>query len=299
MNRITGVFLPIITPFYHYHIDFKSYRGLIDHYIGLGINGLVPLGTTGECPVLSDDEYFRVIDKTLEYTAGRVPVYAGVSCNDTARLIKKLKVLDTYPLAGLLMTTPYYNRPSQAGLYTHFLRASEHTGLDIIIYNIPYRTGRNMENATIYRLAELDNITAIKDSCGNINQTLELLHHPPPDFCILTGEDILFFTNLAHGGQGGVMASAHLYTQEFIKIFRLTTAGNFAEALEIWKPLSRIIPLLFREPNPGPIKCVLQQQGFIVSDETREPLTGISKDLKFYLEQSLRNYAPAEAAPIG
>ncbi|MFU0826432.1 MAG: 4-hydroxy-tetrahydrodipicolinate synthase 2 [Lachnoclostridium sp.] len=285
---ISGVWLPIITPFQEGKIDFVSYKRMIDHYVNTGISGLIPLGTTGEIPALDDYEFEEMIDKTLEYNNGRLPVYVGVGGNYTAKVIKKVKTAEKYKIQGILSVCPYYNKPNQEGIYRHFKAIAEETPLNIIMYNIPYRTGVNMENETIFRLAEISNIKGIKDASGNIKQTMELLLNPPKDFSILTGEDILFYLTLTLGGHGGVMASSHIKTEQFVEVYRKIQDNDHKGAYEIWKPLSKFIPLLFKEPNPAPIKYCLNKMGLIDSPELRLPLTEISDSLKEKLDQTLQ-----------
>jgi 4-hydroxy-tetrahydrodipicolinate synthase len=191
--KIEGLWLPVITPFINGEIDFESYKRLVDHYVKKGISGIIPVGTTGESPAISDYELESLIDKTIEYTRDAVPVFVGVGSNYTDKAIKTIRLVEKYKIKGILSVSPYFNRPDQRGIYEHFLKMSESTDLDIVIYNIPYRTGRNIENSTIYRLAALKNIIGLKDACGDIKQTMELLLNPPDNFSILTGEDILYF----------------------------------------------------------------------------------------------------------
>lgn len=279
--QLTGIWLPIITPFKDDKIDYKSYQRLIDHYADSGICGFIPLGTTGEVPVLDDYEFEEMIDKTLEFNYGRLPVYVGVGGNYTAKVIKKVKVAEKYNIEGILSVCPYYNKPNQEGIYGHFKSIAEETNLNIIVYNIPYRTGTNIENETIHKLAEFKNIVALKDASGDIKQTTSLLLNPPKDLSILTGEDILFFTTLALGGQGGILASSHLKTEKFVEVYKKIKEENDTEAaLKIWKELYEFIPLLFKEPNPAPIKYCLNKQGLIDSPELRLPLTEITDSLK-------------------
>lgn len=285
--KLTGIWLPIITPFKENKIDYISYKRLIDYYADKGISGFIPLGTTGEVPVLEDYEFEELIDKTLEYNAGRLPVYVGAGGNHTAKVIKKVKLAGKYEIQGILSVCPYYNKPGQEGIYRHFKSISEETDLDMILYNIPYRTGVNMENETIYRLAELKNISALKDSCGNMKQTMSLLMNPPKDFSILTGEDILLFNTLTLGGQGGILASAHIHTDKFLTVYNQIKENNIEAALAAWKELYPLIPLLFQEPNPAPVKYCLKQKNFIDSDEVRLPLTGISRELQLQLKNYL------------
>ena len=279
-QNLKGVYLPIVTPFQNGQIDYQSYDNLIHHYISKGINGLIPLGTTGESPVIQETEFLKIVEKTVETVANRIPVYVGVGGNDTRAVIKKIKALEEFSIQGILSVCPYYNRPSQAGLEAHFLSIAETTPLDIIVYNIPYRTGVNLENDTLFKLSEQKNIAGVKDSCGNIQQTLDLLARKPANFSILTGEDILFFTTMANGGDGGILASAHLHTDKFVKIAELAQQNDFQSGLQEWRHIVKIIPYLFKEPNPSPIKFCLAHQQLIASDEVRLPLTTISSELK-------------------
>lgn len=285
--QLTGVWLPIITPFKNDKIDTTSYKRLIDYYSSKGISGIIPLGTTGEIPVLSDMEFEEMIDLTMEYNSRKLPVFAGVGGNYTAKVINKLKLADKHGIDGILSVCPYYNRPSQEGIYQHFKSIAEETDLNIIIYNIPYRTGVNIENDTLRRLSEIKNIIGVKDASGDFKQTTALLMDPPKDFSILTGEDILFYTTLTMGGQGGIMASAHLFTEKFVEVFQKIKENDHEAAFIIWKQLYEFIPLLFKEPNPAPIKYCLNKMGLIDSPEVRLPLTQITKQLSEKLDRIL------------
>jgi len=285
MKKLSGVWLPIVTPFFENEIDYVSYQKLIDHYSDKGIAGLIPNGTTGECPTIEEDEMEKLLDKTMEFNRGRLPVYFGLGGNNTHKLVKQLKIIEKFKVEGILSVSPYYSRPDQNGIIQHFTKISESTDLNIIIYNIPYRTGRNIENETLLKLAELKNIIGVKDSSGNLNQSMELIQNCPTDFSVLTGEDILFYINLVLGGDGGILATSHLETEKFTEIFDLVKQNNHQSALEIWNKISKFIPLLFQEPNPGPIKYYLAKKGLIKSDEVRLPLTQISDGLKRRLDQ--------------
>ena len=282
--KISGVWVPLITPFLNDEVDYASYKKLVDYYIDKGAAGLIPLGTTGESPTVSEEEFEEIVAKTMEHNNGRVPVYVGLGGNNTKKLVKQLKVVEKHKVDGILSVCPYYNRPDQRGIYEHFRSVSEATDLNIIIYNIPYRTGRNIENTTIHRLAELKNIVALKDSCGDFKQTSELLLNPPADFSILTGEDALFYSTLLLGGDGGILASAHIRTEDFIDIYSKIKSNDHQAALNSWKGLSKFIPMLFEEPNPAPLKYCLNKMGIISSLETRLPLTEITEELKAKLD---------------
>ncbi len=294
--QLTGVWLPIITPFKDDKIDFKSYKRLIEHYSEKGISGFIPLGTTGEIPTLSDYEFEEMIERTMDYNKKRLPVYVGIGGNYTANVIKKVKIAEYYDIQGILSVCPYYNKPSQDGIYAHFKAIADETDLNMIVYNIPYRTGVNIENDTIYKLAEVKNIIGLKDCCGDIKQSMSLLMNPPKDFSILSGEDLLFYLTLTLGGNGGILASAHLKTEKFVEVYHKVKANDIAGAMEIWKELYDLIPLLFKEPNPSPIKYFLSQTGLIDSDEVRLPLTTISEQLKQKLDRHILTVAHTKAS---
>jgi 4-hydroxy-tetrahydrodipicolinate synthase len=281
---MNGVCLPIITPFEKGKLDLESYEKLIRHYVAQGISALVPLGTTGEAPTVEEQEYLEIVKSTVAIVSSKVPILVGICCNSTHKAEILIRSLDRYPIDGYLVTSPYYNLPSQAGIYEHFAALSRVTDKKLFIYNIPYRTGRNIENETILQISKLPHIAGIKDSCGNISQSLELLRLRPNGFSVFTGEDILFYVNVACGGDGGVLASAHLNTSRFLKVFELATRNDHKGALAEWMTFSEHIPLLFKEPNPGPIKYILFRKGLIKSDELRLPLAPISNELKQKLD---------------
>jgi len=282
--QLNGVWLPIITPFHNDKIDYTSYKRLIDHYSDKGISGIIPLGTTGEIPTLDDYEFEEMISKSLEYNNGRLPIYIGIGGNYTAKVIKKVKIAEKYDIQGILSVCPYYNRPNQEGIYTHFKSVAEATKFNIILYNIPYRTGVNIENETVFRLAEIPNIVAIKDASGDMKQTMSLLMNPPKDLSILTGEDALFYVTLALGGHGGILASSHINTEKFVEVYHKMQNNDQAGAFAIWKELYEFVPLLFKEPNPSPIKYMLHQLGLIDSPQVRLPLMEINNSLKEKLD---------------
>src|SRR3954465_13947468 len=188
---ISGVWIPLITPFKDGAIDLASYRRLIEHYIGCGVAGLFPLGTTGEAPTLDDAEADAVIAETVDAAAGRGPVFVGIGGNATHKVIRTIRRIERYEFDGIVSVCPYYNRPAQDGLRQHFTAISEATDRSILIYNIPYRTSVNLANDSLLRLAELANIVGVKDSAGNMVQSLELLANKPRGFSVLSGEDHL------------------------------------------------------------------------------------------------------------
>jgi 4-hydroxy-tetrahydrodipicolinate synthase len=276
---ISGVWLPVVTPFRDGAVDFKSYDRLLAHYLARGVTGIFPLGTTGESPTLDDDEMEAIVDRTLSVVAGRAPVFVGVGGNATRKVLAALRRLARYDFPGIVSVCPYYNRPGQDGLREHFTRIAEATDRQILIYNIPYRTSVNLANETLLELAELPNIVGVKDSCGNLAQSLDLLRRRPRGFAVMTGDDASFYTLLAHGADGGILASSHLATERFVAVHARMAANDHQGARAIWSELEELVPLLFREANPMPIKHALWRQGLLASPECRLPLTRISAAL--------------------
>jgi len=285
--ELQGIWVPLITPFQDHELDLASYKHLVEHYTALGIAGLVPMGTTGESPTVSPAEYERVLAATMEYKPAATPVILGLGSNDTQKVISQVGLAEKYGVDGILSVCPYYNRPSQEGIYQHFKALAASTDKPIIIYNIPYRTGRVIENATLHRLAKIPNIVGLKDASGDIHQTMELLLNPPPNFTILCGEDAFFYTCLLHGASGGILASAHVQTQRFIDIYKLVQANDHQQALKLWQPLAAFIPLLFAEPSPAPLKYLLHRDGLIETEEIRLPLISITETLARRLDAAV------------
>lgn len=294
-TRFSGVWLPIITPFVDGAIDYPGYDALVDHYIGAGVAGVIPLGTTGESPTIDEAESDALVERTIAAVAGRVPIVVGVGGNDTRKAVKAVQHLEGHRVQGILAVCPYYNRPSQDGMREHFTRLAEATSRPILIYNIPYRTGVNLANETLLALAELPNIAGVKDSSGIMAQSLELLRLRPDGFAVLTGEDAYFYTMLAHGGDGGILASAHLETARFIAVHERMVANDHHGARAIWSGLEPWIPRLFEEPNPMPIKHCLWRQGLIRSAEGRLPLSRVSDRLAAELDRVAGGMAAAVA----
>jgi 4-hydroxy-tetrahydrodipicolinate synthase len=280
------LWLPLITPFKDGAVDFASYERLVTHYLSLGVDAFFPLGTTGESPTLDDAESEALIERTLA-VAGSVPVYVGVGGNATAKVVKSLKRLERFPFRGIVSVCPYYNRPSQDGLIGHFKAIASETDREVFIYNIPYRTAVNLSNDALLELAEVPNITGVKDSCGILAQSLDLLARKPAGFSVLTGEDALYFTMLANGADGGILAASHIMTERFGEVCRRFANNDVAGARTAWAPLASLVPLLFAEANPMPIKYLLWRQGLIASPECRLPLTTISDGLARKLDPLL------------
>jgi len=285
--EISGIWLPIITPFVAGEVDLVSYEKLLTHYLDRGVSGIFPLGTTGESPTIDDDEMEAIVECTVGVVAGRVPVFVGIGGNATAKVVKTVKRLERYAFPGIVSVCPYYNRPGQDGMREHFTRIAEATAKQILIYNIPYRTSINLANETLLRLAELPNIVGVKDSSGNLAQSLELLRLRPKGFAVLTGDDPSLYTMLAHGGDGGILASSHVRTEQFVAVYERMRANDHQGARAIWSRLETLVPLLFKEANPMPIKYCVWREGLIASPECRLPLTRISSALAEELDRAI------------
>lgn len=278
-NLLSGVWLPIVTPFVNGEVDLKSYERLLHYYVDQGLTGLIPLGTTGESPTLDDDETEAIAELTCRLVGKHLRVYLGVGGNATHKVVRALRRLERYSFEGILSVCPYYNRPSDEGLRRHFERIADSTDRRIIIYNIPYRTGVNLSNDTVLALAKLRNVVGIKDCCASFGQSVDLLRRRPEGFAVLTGEDAQFYTALALGGDGGILASAHYRPRAFVEVFKHMAANDHRAARACWSSLELAARVFFKEPNPMPIKHWLWGRGLIDSPECRLPLTRVSESL--------------------
>ena len=283
---LSGIFLPLITPFRDGELDEPSLRRLVAHYARSPLDGFVLAATTGEGLTLDENETERLVATTAAEAGGR-PVFLGLDGSDTRKLVGRLGETRSWPIAGYLIACPYYSRPSQEVLRRHFTRLAEHAEKPILLYNIPYRTAVNLANETLLRLAELTSIVGVKDCCADAAQSYDLLRQRPPGFAVLTGEDSLFYGALAHGADGGVLASAHVDAEAFAALRSAVTAGDGAGALARWRELVDLTRLLFAEPSPAPIKHWLWRQGLIASPELRLPMTGVSPALAGRLDRML------------
>jgi 4-hydroxy-tetrahydrodipicolinate synthase len=285
--RLSGIWLPLVTPFRDGALDETSIRRMVRHYAAQPIDGLILAATTGEGLTIDDGETERLVQIVAAEIGDRIPVYLGLSGSDTRKMLKALDRAARWPVAGYLIACPYYTRPSQEGLFQHFSALAGHTGRPILIYNIPYRTGVNMTNETMLRLAELPNIVGVKDCCADHAQSFDLLRARPETFSVLTGEDALFYAALTQGADGGILASAHVETAKFVEIRRLLLAGDGASALQAWRPLVDLPRLLFAEPSPAPIKHWLWRAGLLDSPEVRLPMVGISNALAARIDSEM------------
>jgi len=277
--HLAGVWLPLVTPFKDGRLDETSLARLVRHYAAEPIDGLILAATTGEGLTLDENETERLVAIAAAERARGLPIYLGISGADTRKLRAALDRTAAWPIDGYLIPCPYYVRPPQEGLYRHFAALAGATDKPIIVYNIPYRTGVNLTNATLLRLAALSNIVGVKDCCVDQAQSFDLMRARPEGFAVLTGEDALFYGALAHGADGGILAAAHVETARFAAVRNALIAGRREEALDDWRDLVDLARLLFAEPNPAPIKHWLWRAGLIDSPEVRLPMMQVSDAL--------------------
>jgi 4-hydroxy-tetrahydrodipicolinate synthase len=289
-SAVSGLWLPLVTPFRDGRLDENSLRRLVAHYAAQPIDGFILAATTGEGMALDDDESERLISITKESLAAAgkpMPLYFGLCGSDTRKLVKTLERIAAWEVTGYLIASPYYTRPSQRGLFSHFSALADSTDRPILLYNIPYRTGVNLSNETMLRLAERTNIVGVKDCAADAMQSFDLLRQKPAHFAVLTGEDQLFYTALVQGAEGGITASAHVQTGAFAAIGTKLRAGDQAGALADWQRLADLPRLLFAEPSPGPIKYWLWRAGLIDSPEMRLPMVPITTELAQRIDQAI------------
>ncbi len=258
----TGCGTALVTPFRRdLSLDEEALRRLLRRQIDAGIDFLVPCGTTGESPTLSHEEQIRVVKITVEEAQGKVPVVAGAGGNNTAHVIQMAREFAACGANGILSVAPYYNKPTQEGLYQHYKALAEAISLPIIVYNIPGRTGVNIEPATLARLAQIENIVGVKEASGNISQMATILGSMPKEFAVLSGDDAITLPLMALGGRGVISVASNEIPGEMTRIAKLANANDFAAARELhnrWFPLMEVN---FVETNPIPVKSALALMG--------------------------------------
>lgn len=289
--NLRGCLIPVITPFTEdYKVDEAGLKTLIDYLINeQAAAAIIPCGTTGESPTLSHEEHLDVIKITVDAVAGRVPVIAGTGSNSTREAVEMTKAAADMGVDGTLQVGPYYNKPSQAGMLRHFEEIAGATDLPIILYNIPGRTGRNIEPETIIKLSEIDTIVGVKDASGDILQTMKILGATRGSgFHVYAGEDALTFSLLCLGGHGAVAAVGHVIGREVDQMVKLVGEGNIEAGRDIHYRTLEIVNALFVEPNPVPAKQALEWMG-LPAGPVRLPLIGMTDKGKEVLRKALVN----------
>jgi len=284
--KFKGSYTALITPFSNGSIDEDAFRKLVDWQIEQGTHGLVPVGTTGESPTLSHAEHKRVVELCIETANGRVPVIAGAGSNSTAEAIDFAKHAKTVGADGILVVTPYYNKPTQEGLYLHYKAINDAVDIPIVIYNIPGRCVVDMSVETMARLFELPNIVGVKDATADLARASQQRVAMGPEFNQLTGEDATALGFMAHGGDGAISVTANIAPAHCAEFQNACLEGNFARALEIQDRLMPLHDAMFVESNPGPVKYAAERLG-LCNAKTRLPLAPISDTTKKVVDKAL------------
>ena len=260
----TGTGTALVSPFRHDgSLDEPVLRALVKRQLDAGINFLVPCGTTGESPTLSHAEHLRVVEITLELAKGKVPVLAGAGGYNTAEVIALARELKTLGADGILSVTPFYNKPTQEGLYQHFKAIAAGVDLPIILYSVQGRTGVNIEPATVVRLSQIENIVGIKEASGNISQMGAILNQVSSDFLVLSGDDSLTLPLIALGGRGLISVASNEIPAEMTRLVQAALAGDFAEARRLHYRYLPLMDINFVESNPIPVKSALAEMDLL------------------------------------
>ena len=254
----------LVTPFRSDRsLDETRLRALVKRQIDAGIDFLCPCGTTGESPTLKRVEHLRIVEITVEEARGRVPVLAGAGGYDTQEVIELIAELKALGSSGILSVTPYYNKPTQEGLYQHYRLIPESTPLPIMVYNVPPRTSVNVEPATLVRLSEIPNIIGVKEACGSISQMASILARLPDSFIVLSGDDAITLPLIALGGRGVISVVSNEIPAEFRELTRAALDGDFERARELQRKYQALMEINFVETSPGPVKFAMARMGLL------------------------------------
>ena len=284
---IRGCGTALVTPFSHDGtLDVDALRGLVDFQLSEGIDFLVPCGTTGEAPTLEHEEYLGVVRVVVQEARGKVPVIAGAGGNNTHKICNLAQELQALGVEGILSVAPYYNKPTQEGLYQHFGTIAESTDLPVILYNVPSRTSSNILPETVARLAEIPNIIGIKEASGSITQQMEVLRLVPPNFRVLSGDDAFTFPLMALGGAGVISVVSNEIPRQMTRLTHLMLEGNYDEARRLNASLLPLMQVNFIETNPIPVKAALAMMGKI-KEVYRLPMCSIRPENRARLEKVL------------
>ena len=290
-HKLSGVGAAMITPFKSdFSCDWQSLRNMLDYVIDGGTDYIVSLGTTAETPTLSPDEKNEVLRLTKEHVAGRMPIVAGAGGNDTRKLIEHIKQMDLEGIEAILSVTPYYNKPSQEGLYQHFMAVADSSPAPVILYNVPGRTGVNMTAETTCRLAaDHPNIIAVKEASGKIDQIDQIIKNRPEDFLVLSGDDGMTVDVMRKGGDGVISVAVNSFPKKFSRVVNLAKQGLFDEADKAYEPLHEAVCALFEQGNPVGVKAALTILGQI-ENVLRLPLVPGTDLLMKKMERLIREY---------
>ncbi|MDR2302908.1 MAG: 4-hydroxy-tetrahydrodipicolinate synthase [Deltaproteobacteria bacterium] len=291
-----GVIPALVTPFTDNGVDYPALRAHVDWLIKAGVNAVVPCGTTGESPTLTNEEHNRVVTETVEAAAGRIPVLAGTGSNSTAEAIDMSKHAQKAGASGLLLVSPYYNKPTQEGLYRHFVTVAEAAGLPVILYNIPSRCGVNILPETVAKLAEHELIVGVKEATGDLNQMIRTIELCGPGFLVTCGDDGLSLPLWSVGGGGVISVAANAIPGPIIALWREWEAGKVAEARKAFFDLLPFFKAIFLETNPIPIKFLMGLSG-VMSGRTRLPMCPPSAPVQQTLKDFYQKWSAHFPAP--
>lgn len=272
MNKFRGAFVAIVTPFIDGKLDEQGLKDLIEFQIAGGTHGIVPCGTTGESATMSHAEHRRVVELTVKTVAGRVPVLAGTGSNSTSESIELTRAAKDAGADGALMITPYYNKPSQEGLYQHFKAVAEAVDIPIILYNVPSRTAVNMLPETVARCAQIANIVGIKEATADLNQISQVIRLCPKDFAVMSGDDFTSMPTVMIGGTGVISVTSNVAPKDMSAMMNAALSGDIAKAKELHYKLLPLMQAMFIDTNPVPAKMTLTMMGKIKSGLPRLPL---------------------------
>lgn len=289
-----GVLTALVTPFDGDAVDEETFIRLVERQIGAGVHGLVPVGTTGETATLDHDEHRRVVELCVRTAAGRVPVIAGAGSNSTAEAIELVRHAKTIGADAALVVTPYYNRPSQEGLYAHFRAINDAVQLPVVIYNVPARTSVDIANDTLARLSSLPNILGIKDATGDMVRASQQRLTCGPDWLMLTGDDPTGLGYMAHGGHGCISVTSNVAPAECAAFYNALMAGRWDEALAWQDKLVRLHKALFADASPSPSKFALAQLG-LCAETVRLPLVPTSEAARKEVLAAMRDAGLTQA----
>lgn len=288
LRPLTGTITALVTPFHNGQIAYADLKKLVAHQIKGGINGLVPVGTTGESPTLSYEEHMEVIRFVIAEARGRVPVIAGTGSNSTREAIELTKLSHDAGADAMLVVAPYYNKPSQEGLFRHFAEIAESTDKPIILYSIPGRCGIEISIGVVQRLrAKYKHVAWIKEAGGSVDRVDQLKQALGDDIAVLSGDDSLTLPFMAVGAEGVISVASNLFVRDIAKMVNFALDNEFAKAAKLHRKLYPIFKTLFIEPNPVPIKVALARAGIIGSAEVRSPLCEMTDANAELLEQAL------------
>jgi len=290
MSKFRGAYVAIVTPFTDGRLDEAELTGLIEFQIAGGTHGIVPCGTTGESATMSHEEHHRVVELTIKTVAGRVPVVAGSGSNSTSESIELTRHAKEAGADGALMITPYYNKPSQEGLYQHFKAVAEAVDIPIILYNVPSRTGVNMLPDTVARCAQVPNIVGIKEATADLNQISEVIRLCPADFTVLSGDDFTSLATLAIGGKGVISVTSNVAPADIAAMMEAGLAGDFARGRQLHYQLFPLMKAMFYDTNPVPAKTALALMGKINGANPRQPLWNMGGAKLEELKKALKAY---------